>query len=183
MYVRELDLLVTVMLLQDTPASLSLENSAKITDGSKIGPVVRNHISSKMALQHIEPRTIRCPWLTDELLNSSPPTPPTSPSQETVVRTVHPASTRCESMSEEAQGNLSRGSTETENPNKNDNGEIFCVICQNRYRSSGTVWWMKVSETLTILLINYLWSRERKWYRVSTAFPVTSRRTGIPISV
>ena len=40
-YVRELDLFVTVMLLEDT--------SAKITGTLTFGPVVRNHISSKMA--------------------------------------------------------------------------------------------------------------------------------------
>ena len=48
-HVKELDLLVTVMLLEDTPAVLSLGNSAKITGIPTIGTVVRNHNSSKMA--------------------------------------------------------------------------------------------------------------------------------------
>ena len=49
-YVKELDLFVTVMLLEDTPAVLSLgENSAKITGILTIGPVVGNDNSSKMA--------------------------------------------------------------------------------------------------------------------------------------
>ena len=43
MYVRELDLFVTVMLLD----FFHSENSAKITGIITIGPVVRNHISSK----------------------------------------------------------------------------------------------------------------------------------------
>ena len=46
-YVRELDLFVTVMLLEDTQAVLFL--SPKITGVLTIGPVVRNHNSSKMA--------------------------------------------------------------------------------------------------------------------------------------
>ena len=48
-YVKELDLFVSVMLLEDTPAVLSLGYSAKITGILTIGPVVKNHISSKMA--------------------------------------------------------------------------------------------------------------------------------------
>ena len=45
--------------------------------------------------------------------------------------------------------------------------------------------YMKVfqnTETLPVLLMNDLWSREQKWYRVSTAFFLTSRRTEIAIS-
>ena len=38
------------------------------------------------------------------------------------------------------------------------------------------------TETLPLLLMNYLQSREQKWYRVSTAFLLTSRRTEIEIS-
>ena len=40
-YVKELDLFVTLMLLEDTQAVLSLENSAKVTGKITIGPVVR----------------------------------------------------------------------------------------------------------------------------------------------
>ena len=60
--VRELDLFVTGMLLEDTPAVHS-ESSAKITGIITIGPVVKNHISSKWQkdrLQHGELRTNRC---------------------------------------------------------------------------------------------------------------------------
>ena len=52
-YVRELDLFVTVMLLEDTPGGFHLENSAKITGIIIIGPVVRKHISSTMAERSI----------------------------------------------------------------------------------------------------------------------------------
>ena len=48
-YVRELDLFVTVMLLESTQPSFHSENSAKITYIPTSGPVARNHNSSKMA--------------------------------------------------------------------------------------------------------------------------------------
>ena len=54
--VTELDLFVTAMLLEDALAILSLENSTKITGIFTIGPVVRNHISSKMAGRSIAMR-------------------------------------------------------------------------------------------------------------------------------
>ena len=48
-HVKELDLFVTVKLLEDTRPFSHSENSAKITDIPTIGPLVRNHNSSKMA--------------------------------------------------------------------------------------------------------------------------------------
>ena len=38
------------------------------------------------------------------------------------------------------------------------------------------------TETLLVLLMSYLQSREQKWYRQSTAFLLTSRRTEIAVS-
>ena len=38
------------------------------------------------------------------------------------------------------------------------------------------------TETLPVLLMNYLQIREQKWYLVSTAFFLTSRRTEIATS-
>ena len=48
-YVKELDLLVTVVLLEETPAVISLGNSARIMGILTTGPAVKNHISPKMA--------------------------------------------------------------------------------------------------------------------------------------
>ena len=58
------------------------------------------------------------------------------------------------------------------------------MICQNGWKSFRRILWMMVSQnTKTLpLLMNYLQSREQKWYRVSTAFLLTSRRTEIAIS-
>ena len=60
-YVRELDLFVTVMLLENTPAVLSLgKNSAKNLGTVVSGRVARNHISSKMARTIIATHQIMC---------------------------------------------------------------------------------------------------------------------------
>ena len=123
-FVRELDLFVTVMLLEDTPAVLYSENSAKITGIITIGPAVGNHISSKNG------RKINCntakyvPFvLSTSSSTSSSSTSPSSSSQESVTLTEHPPSTRSDSMSKEVHGNVSHGTAETENPNKNDDNE------------------------------------------------------------
>ena len=88
-------------------------------------------------------------------------------------------------MIEELQGNLSHASADTENPNKNDdNEELRSDLLQDV-----PDWLQEIKEnlvrilsrinTLPVLLMNYQWSREQKWYRarVSTVFIVISRRT------
>ena len=39
------------------------------------------------------------------------------------------------------------------------------------------------TEILPVLLMNYLFCREQKWYRINTTFLLTSRKTRIAISV
>ena len=87
-----LDLFVTVMLLEDTPAVLSL---GKLCE-DHIGPVVKNHNSSKNG-RRIECNTANyvpfvVPCLSTCSSSSSTPTSPTSSSQEAVTLTQHPAS-------------------------------------------------------------------------------------------
>ena len=48
-YVKELNLFMTVMLLEETPAVLLLGSSARIMGILITGPAVKNHISPKMA--------------------------------------------------------------------------------------------------------------------------------------
>ena len=126
-YVRELDLFVTVMLLEDTPAVLSLEKLCEdhgynyhwtsgqkphlIKNGSKIDCNTANYVP------------FVAPGPSASSSTSSSPTSPRSRSQNTVTPTEHPASTRSENMSEDVQGNLSHGPGESENPNKNDDNE------------------------------------------------------------
>ena len=48
-YVNQLDLFVKVMILEETPAVLSLGNSVRIMGFPTTGSAVKNHISSEMA--------------------------------------------------------------------------------------------------------------------------------------
>ena len=127
-YVRELDLFVTVMLLENTPAVLSLGKTLRQNSGPvTIGPVARNHISSKMARKFIATHQIIYhssylvyPWvpLPHQLrlhLHRS----------ETVTDTEIPA-IRSEKASEDssAWGNSWQESARVENPNKNDDEEL-----------------------------------------------------------
>ena len=71
---------------------------------------------------------------------------------------------------------------------------IHCMTCPTCCRSSEKIWSMKVVfqshgeplhlriKTLPVLIMNCQWSREQKWYRASTAFLLTFRRTQIVIS-
>ena len=73
-YVKELDLFVTVMLLEETPAVLSLGKLCQDhgytyhwTSGPKPHLTKKNG-KKKHQLQKIQLRTIRCPWVVDEFL-------------------------------------------------------------------------------------------------------------------
>ena len=101
-YVKEMNLFVTVKLLEDTPAVLSL------------GKLCQDHgdsyewtTSQKPQLikdgRRIKCNTANCvpivvPGLSTSSSSSATPTCPTSVLQEAVVPTLHPASTRSESV-------------------------------------------------------------------------------------
>ena len=97
-YVRELDLFVTVMLLEDTPAALSLgklcENHGynhHRTSGQK-PHLIKNGRKINCNTANYVPLVV--PGLSTSSSTSSSPTSPTSSSQETVTPTQYPASTR-----------------------------------------------------------------------------------------
>ena len=48
-YVKQLDVFVKGMFLEETPAVLSLGNSVRVMEIHTTGPAVKNHISSEMA--------------------------------------------------------------------------------------------------------------------------------------
>ena len=182
-YVRELYLFVTVMLLEDTPAVLSL---AKLCEGHGY----TYHWTSRKPHLKKNGRNIDCntanyvpfvvPVLSTNSLSSVTPTSPTSSSQEAVIRTQHPASTRSESTSgtERVRGDPSRGPAEIKDlVNNEDNEEVRGdslhdlpeglkefkdnlvdeSVPEHRDASS-------TSHTLPFQ------SREQKWHRVSTVF-------------
>ena len=120
-YVKELDLFVTVMLLEETPAVLSLGKlcedhgfSYHWTSGQK------PHLTQNG--KRIYCKISNCvPFVVPGLSTSSSTTPtPTSSSsslQDSVISTKNPAAEGSEIMSEESSGNASHGSAETENTN------------------------------------------------------------------
>ena len=190
--VREMDLFLKVMLLENTPAVLSLgklcENLCTVT----IGPV---HLLKKWqenSLRHIKLCTIPCPWFINEFFHfnfsSTYFTP--SPQETELSDTEIPAIRRSGSTDELARGDPLHESTETENLEKMTMTKncrvITCKVCQIGYRSSSMDWLMKVFqniETLPVLLMSDVWSREQKWYRVNTTCLFTSRKTGIAMYV
>ena len=118
-YVREYELFVTVKLLEDKPAVLALGNSAKITGIITMGQgqkpfLIKNGRKIDSNTTNYVPFVV--PGLTTSSSSSCSSTSPTNSME-------YPASTRSESISEEAQGNLSHEPAETENPTKNEDNE------------------------------------------------------------
>ena len=118
---------MTVLLLKDTPAFLSLRKlcedhgySYEWTSGQK-PHVINNGRTIDCNTANFVPIVV--PGLSTSSSSSATPTSSTSVLQKAVVLTLHPASTRSEGISEEAQGHLSHGPAETENPQKNDDNE------------------------------------------------------------
>ena len=123
-FVRELDLFVTVMLRENTPAVLSLGKlcqeygySYHSTSGQK-PHLIKNGKKFHCDTSNHAPLVV--PGLSTSSSTSS--TSPTSSSQETVTDTEIPATRRSEKASEDssARGNSWHESTEIENPKKHD---------------------------------------------------------------
>ena len=125
-YVREFDLFFKVMLLENTPAVLSLGKLCEesgysyhwtsgqkphlIKNGKKIHCDTSNHVPFVV------------PGLSTSSSTSSSSTSPSSSSQETVADTEIPA-TRSGSTDEVARRDPLHGTAEIENPNENDDDE------------------------------------------------------------
>ena len=180
-YVRESDLFVTVMRLGNSPAVLSLTKLCEDLGTGTIGRVAGNHISSRKAIKFIATRQI--------MYHSSYLVCPRA--QEIVTDTAVPATRRSESAGGDpsARGNSWHEPTEIENPNQNDDEELQDDELQSvpdwLQEFKEGLFLMKVlqnTETLTILPMSYLQSREQKWYRVIIVSLLTSRRTAIAIS-
>ena len=117
--VKELDSFVTVMLLEETPAVLSLGKLCEET-------VVKTHNSPKMARTSIAKKANYVPFVVPGLSTSSStsssPTTSTSSSQDTVIGTENPATERSEIMCEESEGNrrLDQQKPKTQIKNEDD---------------------------------------------------------------
>ena len=131
-YVKELDLCVTVMLLEETPAVLSLGKLCENHGCTYHWASGQNHISSengkRIDLQYIQQCTICGSGLSASSFSTTPsPTSPSSSSQDSVFYvnryTENPVPERSGSMSEELRGDTLHESTKTENKNKNEESE------------------------------------------------------------
>ena len=109
-YVRELDLFVTVMLIDDTPAVLSFGKHCEdhgynyYWTSGQTPHLIKNGRKIDFNTANYVPFVV--PGLSTRSSSSSSPTSLTSTSQKIVAPTEHPASTRSESMSAELQGQL-----------------------------------------------------------------------------
>ena len=194
-YVKELDLFVPVMLLEETPAVLLLEklcedhgypyhlDQRSKTTLTKNGKRIDCNISNCLSFVVL--------GLSTSSSTSSSPASSTSSPQDSVITTEIPSTERSDFVSEESRGKTSRGSAETENQKKmkiTKHYEVnFCKMCPNGQRISKRIWWIRMFNrinTLPVLLMNCQWSREQKWYRarVSTVSIPTFRKTEIVTS-
>ena len=127
-YVRELDLFVTAMLLENTLAVLSLGKLFKeFGCGYHQKSGQKPHLRKKSKKFHCDTSNhVPFDVLGLSASSSTSSTSPTSSSQETVTDTEVPATRRSESAKEDlsARGNSRHEPTEIENPNKNDDEEL-----------------------------------------------------------
>ena len=128
MHVRELDLFVTVMLLEDTAAVLSLRKLCEDdgytyhwTSGQK-PHLTKNGKKINCKRSNCVPFVV-LPCLSTSFSTSPSPTSSTSSSQDFGISTENPATERSEITSEELRGNLQHKPKEIENKTKNEGHE------------------------------------------------------------
>ena len=126
-YVKELDSFVTVKLLEDTPAVLSLRSveedgaySYEWTSGQK-PQLIKDGRRIECSTENYVPIVVLS--LSTSSSSSATLTSPASVSHEAVIPTLHPASTRSESTSSTVRGSPSHEPAETENTHKNEDNE------------------------------------------------------------
>ena len=148
-YVEDLDLFVTVMVLEDTPAVLSL------------GTLCEDHGYTYHWTSGQKPHLIKiCRKFNCNTANyvlfvvpghSTSSSTSSSPNYSYIfiegywTTAKHPATERSENMSVEVQGNLSHGPAETEKPKikmtTTKNCRVTsCMFCQSGYKSSRAIW-------------------------------------------
>ena len=134
-YVKVLDLFVTVMLLEETPAVLSLGKLCEDhgytyhwTSGQK-PHLTKNGKRIYCKISNYVPFVV--PGLSTSPSTTPTPTSSSSSLQDSVISTENPAAERSEIMSEEPPGNASCGSAATENTHKNEDEESRSELLQD----------------------------------------------------
>ena len=137
-YFEELDLLVTVILLEETPAVLSLGKLCE-DHGYNYHWTSENHISPKMAGESIAKNRTTfhslVPGLSTSSSTSLSPPSSTSSRQDSVIGTENPATERSGSMSAELRRNPLQNPVGTETQIKIKTTKKYevecCVICRS----------------------------------------------------
>ena len=187
-YVKELDLFVAVMLLEDTLVVLSrgqlCENhgySYHWTSGQKPQRIEDSRPIKCNTANHVP---IVVPGLSAGSSRSATPTAPTS---SAVIPAQRPAWTRSESTSGiervRETRRVNQKKTQTQKYNRDDE-RVRWDLLRGLPEWSGEFTENLVDESVPahrthqrVLLVKYLQSREEKWYRARTVFVLTSRRT------
>ena len=168
-YVKKLDLLVTVKLLEDTLAVLSLGElceghgySYEWTSGQK-PQLIKDGRRAKCSTENYVPLVV--PGLSTSSSSTATLTSPTSVSQEAVVLTLHPALTRYESTGSSIRVSTSHEPAEIEKKTitmetTRPYGETRRLICQNGWKNLRRILWTKVFQLTgthpRVLLVNQL---------------------------
>ena len=196
-HVKQLDLFITVTLLEETPAVLSLGKLCEDhghtyhwTSGQK-PHLIRNGKRIDCNISYYVPFVV--PGLSTRSSTTPTRTSSSSSSKDSVFDVNRSGST-----GEELREDPVHKPTETENKNKNEGREEVqsdllhdLPVWQQEFRenlvdesTSTEPWGNPEQETLPSHLVNFLWSREQKWNRVwvSTVSTRTFRRTQIVIS-
>ena len=179
-HVRELDLFVTVKLLEDTPAVLSF------------GKLCEDHAYSYHWISGQKPqlikngRQIECntakyvPFVVPGLSTSSSSS--SSPQEAVNLHSIlHQQEVRVRVMEYKETRRMDQQKPKTKiKMTTKEYGETRCVISQNDKKSSSRILWMIVSQNTQshpVLLMNCLQSREQNWYLASVVFSFTFRKT------
>ena len=157
-YVKELDSFLTMMLLEETFAVLSLgklcEDHGKTchwTNGQK-PHLTKNSKRINCKKANCVPFVV--PGLSTSSSTSTSPASSTSSSQHTVISTENPATERSEIMSEESGKSVEwiRRSRKHIKMKTTKNYEVnYCKICQNCYRISRRIRWIRMFNHVSTL--------------------------------
>ena len=203
-HVKQLDLFVKVMLVEETPTVLYLVKlcedhgfSHHWTSGQKL-ILTKKGNKIDCNISNYVPFVV--PGFSTSSSATPTPTSSSSASQDSVFDvnryTEKPVQERSASTSEELRGKPLHKPAETENKNKNEGREevesdqlhdLPDRLQDFRDESTSTEPWntqSKEVKTLPSHLMNFQWCREQKWnrFRVITVYVRTFRRTQIVIS-
>ena len=145
---KDLDLFVKFMLLEETPASHSLGDSARIMGIPTIGPALENHNVPKKVKKMIAFFWDCVPLIVPDLSTSSSTTPTPTSSTSSSQDSENRRTERSGNTSEESRGNQlhrsTKPKTQMEMKDTKKYSAICCMTCLISCRISESIWSMNV---------------------------------------